>query len=148
MLGSIFGGLPTATFSQNVGIVILTKVVNRYVIGLAAVLILIAGLIPKAVSILTTIPSCVLGGATISVFSMIAMTGIKLIQRAGFTGRTMMIVGGSVALGSGITQETDCLQFFPQWFITIFGGSSVVVTTLTAILLNLILPQDNEGEEE
>ena len=62
MLGSIFGGLPTATFSQNVGIVILTKVVNRYVIGLAAVLILIAGLIPKAVSILTTIPSCVLGG--------------------------------------------------------------------------------------
>ena len=148
VLGSIFGGLPTATFSQNVGIVILTKVVNRYVIGLAAVLILIAGLIPKAVSILTTIPSCVLGGATISVFSMIAMTGIKLIQRAGFTGRTMMIVGGSVALGSGITQETDCLQFFPQWFITIFGGSSVVVTTLTAILLNLILPQDNEGEEE
>lgn len=79
---------------------------------------------------------------------MIAMTGIKLVQRAGFTGRTMMIVGVSVALGAGITQATDCLQLFPQWFITIFGGSSVVVTTLTAILLNSILPPDNEDEEE
>lgn len=148
VIGSIFGGLPTATFSQNVGIVILTKVVNRYVIGLAAVFILIAGLIPKVVSVLTTIPSCVLGGATISVFSMIAMTGIKLIQRAGFTGRTMMIVGVSVALGAGIVQATDCLQLFPQWFITIFGGSSVVVTTLVAILLNQILPPDSGEDDE
>ena len=148
VIGSLLGGLPTATFSQNVGIVILTKVVNRWVIGLAAIFILIAGLIPKIVSVLTTIPYCVLGGATISVFSMIAMTGIKLIQKSGFTNRTMMIVGVSVALGAGITQAADCLQLFPQWFITIFGGSSVVVTTIVSILLNQILPKDTEEAED
>ena len=148
VLGAFFGGLPTATFSQNVGIVILTRVINRYVLGAAAVFILIAGFIPKAASVLTTIPSCVLGGATISVFSMIAMTGIKLIQKAGFTSRTMMIVGVSVALGSGITQAEGCLQLFPQWFVTIFGGSSVVVTTILSIFLNTILPKDNGEETE
>ncbi len=148
VLGAFFGGLPTATFSQNVGIVILTRVINRYVLGAAAVFILIAGFIPKAASVLTTIPSCVLGGATISVFSMIAMTGIKLIQKAGFTSRTMMIVGVSVALGSGITQAEGCLQLFPQWFVTIFGGSSVVVTTILSTFLNTILPKDNGEETE
>lgn len=146
VIGSLLGGLPTATFSQNVGIVILTKVVNRWVVGLAAIFILIAGLIPKIVSVLTTIPYCVLGGATISVFSMIAMTGIKLIQKSGFTNRTMMIVGVSVALGAGITQAADCLRLFPQWFVTIFGGSSVVVTTIVSIFLNQILPKDAEED--
>ena len=76
---ALFGGLPTATYSQNVGIVGSTKVVSKKVFGLAAGIILIAGLIPKFSSLLTTIPYCVLGGATVSVFASIAMTGIKLI---------------------------------------------------------------------
>lgn len=79
IVSSLFGGLPTATFSQNVGIVTTTKVVNRCVLGLAAVILLIAGLIPKFSSVLTTIPYCVLGGATVSVFASIAMNGMKLI---------------------------------------------------------------------
>ena len=58
-----------------------------------------------------------------------------------------MIVGVSVALGSGITQAEGCLQLFPQWFVTIFGGSSVVVTTILSIFLNTILPKESEGEE-
>ena len=102
ILGSFFGGLPTATFSQNVGIVIMTKVVNRFVLGLAAVLIVCAGLIPKFSAILTTIPSAVLGGATISVFAMIAMTGIRLVVKEGLNTRNTAIVGLSVALGSGV----------------------------------------------
>ncbi len=76
---AFFGGLPTATYSQNVGIVSTTKVVSRVVMGLAAAILLAAGLIPKFSSLLTTIPYCVLGGATISVFASITMTGIKLI---------------------------------------------------------------------
>lgn len=141
VFGSFFGGLPTATFSQNVGIVATTKVVNRVVLGLAAVIILLAGFVPKFSAILTTIPQCVLGGATVSVFASIAMTGIKLVAQQPLTYRTTSIVGLAVALGMGITQCPDALASFPAWVTTVFGKSPVVVTTIVAITLNLILPK-------
>lgn len=147
ILGSFFGGLPTATFSQNVGIVATTKVVNRVVLGLAAVIILLAGFIPKFSALLTTIPQCVLGGATISVFASIAMTGIKLVVQQPLTYRNTSIVGLSVALGMGITQCSDALVQLPAWVTTVFGKSPVVVTAIAAILLNVILPKDkSEGK--
>ena len=144
IVGGLFGGLPTATFGQNVGIVVMTKVINRCVIGLAAVIILVAGFIPKFASILTTIPSSVIGGATISVFAIIAMTGIKLVMKENLTVRNTTIVGLSVALGTGIVQASGSLQLFPEWARTIFGESAVVITTIMAILLNLILPKSEE----
>ena len=79
IVGAVFGGLPTATYSQNVGIVTTTKVINRWVLGLAAAFLGIAGFAPKFSALLTTIPQCVLGGATVSVFASIAMTGMKLV---------------------------------------------------------------------
>jgi xanthine permease len=145
ILGSFFGGLPTATFSQNVGIVATTKVVNRVVLGLAAGIILLAGFVPKFSALLTTIPQCVLGGATISVFASIAMTGIKLVVQQPLTYRNTSIVGLSVALGMGITQCSDALAQLPAWVTTVFGKSPVVVTTIAAILLNVILPKDKEA---
>lgn len=145
ILGSFFGGLPTATFSQNVGIVATTKVVNRVVLGLAAGIILLAGFVPKFSALLTTIPQCVLGGATISVFASIAMTGIKLVVQQPLTYRNTSIVGLSVALGMGITQCSDALAQLPSWVTTVFGKSPVVVTTIAAILLNVILPKDKEA---
>ena len=145
ILGSFFGGLPTATFSQNVGIVATTKVVNRVVLGLAAGIILLAGFVPKFSALLTTIPQCVLGGATISVFASIAMTGIKLVVQQPLTYRNTSIVGLSVALGMGITQCSDALAQLPAWVTTVFGKSPVVVTTIAAILLNVILPKDTEA---
>ena len=140
MLGAFFGGLPTATFSQNVGIVGTTKVVNRCVLGLSAVIILVAGLVPKFASLLTTIPSCVLGGATVSVFASITMTGIKLIAKGGLTPRNCSIVGLAVALGMGITQVPEALAQFPSWVTMIFGKSAVVVATILAISLNILIP--------
>ena len=140
--GALFGGLPTATFSQNVGIVTTTKVINRCVLGLAAVILMVAGFVPKFSALLTTIPQCVLGGATISVFASIAMTGIKLLMRQEMNFRNSSIVGLSVALGMGITQVSDSLASFPAWVTTIFGKSPVVVATLAAILLNIILPKE------
>lgn len=148
MLGSFFGGLPTATFSQNVGIVIMTGVVNRVVLGTAGVFILLAGLVPKFASVLTTIPSCVLGGATVSVFAMIAMTGIKLITKEALTARSITIVGLAVALGIGVIQAPGALGLFPDWARTIFGESAVVIASITAILLNLILPKEALQEED
>lgn len=142
ILGSLFGGLPTATFSQNVGIVIMTKVVNRMVLGLAAVMIVLAGLIPKFSALLTTVPSCVLGGATVSVFAMITMTGIKLVVNEGLNTRNTATVGLSVALGIGVSQVADCFAQFPEWAKTILGTSPVVIATLTAVALNVLLPKD------
>ena len=142
IIDSLFGGLPTATFSQNVGIVIMTKVVNRVVLGLAAVIIVLAELIPKFSALLTTVPSCVLSGATVSVFAMIAMTGIKLVVKEGLNTRNTAVVGLSVALGIGVIQVADCFAQFPEWAKTIFGTSPVVIATLTAVTLNLLLPKD------
>ena len=104
VLSAFFGSLPTATYSQNVGIVTTNKVVNRVVFALAGGFLLLAGLIPKFSAILTTIPQCVLGGATITVFSTIAMTGMKLI------------------------------------------ASETIIATIMAVLLNLILPQENKDQ--
>lgn len=146
ILCALIGGLPTATYSQNVGIVTTTKVVNRCVLGLAAVIMLIAGFFPKFSALLTTIPQCVLGGATISVFASIAMTGIKLIMRQEMNFRNSSIVGLSVALGMGISQTPASLAAFPEWVTMIFGKSPVVVATLAAILLNVILPKDKPSK--
>lgn len=139
---AFFGGLPTATYSQNVGIVSSTKVVARRVFAMAAGILLVAGFIPKFSSLLTTIPSCVLGGATVSVFASIAMTGVKLITAAPMNFRNTTIVGLAIALGMGITQANAALASFPAWVTTIFGKSPVVLATIVAILLNLILPKD------
>lgn len=141
IFSALFGGLPTATFSQNVGIVSSTKVVAKRVFGLAAGILLVAGLIPKFSSVLLTIPNCVLGGATVSVFASIAMTGVKLITAAPMDYRNTTIVGLSIALGMGITQANAALASFPAWVTTIFGKSPVVLATITAIVLNLLLPK-------
>ena len=141
IFSALFGGLPTATFSQNVGIVASTKVVAKKVFGLAAAILLVAGLIPKFSSVLLTIPNCVLGGATVSVFASIAMTGVKLITAAPMDYRNTTIVGLSIALGMGITQANAALASFPAWVTTIFGKSPVVLATITAIVLNLVLPK-------
>lgn len=141
IFGALIGGLPTASFSQNVGIVTTTKVINRCVLGLAALILLTAGIVPKVSALLTTIPLCVLGGATISVFASISMTGLRLIDKEKSDYRNSSIVGLSVALGMGIYQYKQALALFPAWTTTIFGNSPVVVATIMAIFLNIILPK-------
>ena len=142
ILAALFGGLPTATYSQNVGIVTTNKVVNRTVFALAGGFLLLAGVSPKFAAVLTTIPQCVLGGATITVFSTIAMTGMKLIASQDLTARNTTIVGLSAALGVGISQASGALSQFPEAVTMIFGKSPVVIATLMAVLLNLLLPKE------
>lgn len=146
VLSAFFGSLPTATYSQNVGIVATNKVVNRVVFALAGGFLLLAGLIPKFSAILTTIPQCVLGGATITVFSTIAMSGMKLIASETISPRNTTIVGLSAALGVGISQSSSALSQFPESITIIFGKTPVVIATIMAVLLNLILPQENTDQ--
>ena len=145
---AFFGGLPTATYSQNVGIVTTTKVINRCVLGLSAAFLGIAGFVPKFSALLTTIPQCVLGGATVSVFASIAMTGMKLVASAEMDYRNSSIVGLAAALGVGVSQANAALATLPAWVTTIFGKSPVVLATIIAVCLNLILPKSRDEEKE
>ena len=147
IIGSFIGGLPTATYSQNVGIVAMTKVASRYIIMIASCFMLFAGFIPKFGALITTIPQSVLGGATIIVFAMITMTGIKVIIKDELSSRNISVVGLSVALGMGVTQVPGALDAFPSWVNMVFGSSPVVITTIMVILLNLILPTQTIAEE-
>ena len=142
IVGAFFGGLPTASYSQNVGIVTVNRVINRAVFAFAAIILAVAGFVPKFSSILTTIPQCVIGGATISVFATITMTGIRMITSDGFSMRSSAVVGLAVAIGIGITQVEGSLGGFPTWVDTVFGSSPVVVATIVAIILNLTLPKE------
>ena len=153
LTSTTMGGMdrvPTeASFSQNVGIVTVNRVINRSVFSLAAGALLAAGFMPKFAAVLTTIPQCVIGGATLSVFATITMTGIRMITSEGpFTMRKSTVVGLSVALGVGITQVPGCLSGsgFPDWVATVFGSTAVVVAAIMAILLNLILPKEDPEE--
>lgn len=144
IFGAILGAPPTATFSQNVGIVATNKVIARRVFATAAIMIFVAGLLPKVSAILTTIPYPVIGGATLSVFSMITMNGLKLIAKQPLTFRNVTIVGMSVAIGMGFTSVcTEAwnagLHFIPQGLYTAIGTSPVVLATIVAIVLNLVL---------
>lgn len=146
IISPFIGGLPTATFSQNVGIVTLTKVVNKAVIAIAAMLILTAGLSPKFAALLTTIPLCVLGGATLTVFAAITLTGMKLLLSAGLDARNSAVVGISVSLGVGISQVAGALAGpgMPGWLQEIFGSSSVIMSTICAVALNLLIPKEKK----
>lgn len=144
LLGGILGGVPVATAGQNVGIVVTTKVINRVVFGIAGGVVLVAGLVPKLSAILITIPQPVLGGATITVFGSIAMTGVRMLAREGLSPRSTFIAGLSVALAVGIPQIPNVFAGCPAWIGQIFGGSEVIVVALTAILLNLILPKEKK----
>lgn len=138
-IGSLFGSIPVATFGQNVGLVTVTKVINKYVLVFASVILLIAGFVPKVAALLTTIPYAVIGGATISVFASISMTGIRMIASQEMTPRNTGVVGTALAFGIGVTLSTGSLAGFPTWVTTIFGNSEVILTTLVAVLLNVIL---------
>lgn len=121
------------------------NVLSDLVSGKLEITVKLPGLIPKFSSLLTTIPYCVLGGATVSVFASIAMTGIKLIASHPMDFRNTTVVGLAVALGMGVTQANAALATFPSWVTTIFGKSPVVLATITAIILNLILPKNSNS---
>ena len=145
MIGSVIGGLPTDPYSQNVGLICTTKVVARRVFTMVGVIMLLAGIFPKFSGLMATIPQPVLGGATVTVFAAITMSGIQLLNEQPLNYRNRMIVGIALAIGLGIDAAPDILQFVPQLLRNIFG-SSLVVSFLIVFVLNLIIPKDDTPE--
>lgn len=147
VLSSLFAALPTSTFSQNVGIVAMTKVISRSVLAIAGLFMVLAGLSPKFSAIMTTIPYPVLGGATVTVFGMITMTGIQLLIKDEMSARNVTIVGLSLALALGISQVPAAIEQFPQMVQNVIGGAPIVVAAITSFVLNIVLPSRSLADE-
>jgi xanthine permease len=143
MLGACIGGLPTDPYSQNVGLIVTTKVVSKKVFAIVGIIIIAAGLVPKFGALMTTIPYPVLGGATVTVFAAITMSGIQLISEQPLNYRNKMIVGIALALGVGISSVSTSLQFFPVFVQNVIGKSPIVLSFVIAFVLNIVVPEDN-----
>ncbi len=137
-----FGVLPNTSFSQNVGLVAMTKVVNRYALATGAVFLILCGLCPKLGAVVSIMPQSVLGGAAVMMFSSIVISGIQLITKEPLTGRNLSIVAVALGVGYGMGANAGILAQAPQFVQLIFGGSGIVPAAIVAILLNILLPKD------
>jgi NCS2 family nucleobase:cation symporter-2 len=145
---SIFGVLPNTSFSQNVGLVTMTKVVNRRAITCGAVFLILCAFFPKIGGVIYAMPQAVLGGAAIYMFSSIVVSGIQLITKEKMTARSITIVSVALGVGYGMGANSTILQHMPDLVQNIFGGSGIVPAAFVAIVLNLILPKDKVAVEE
>lgn len=143
-MSGIFGCPPVTSFSQNVGLVAMTGVVNRFTIGIGALFMILAGLLPPVGNFFASLPESVLGGCTIMMFGSIMVSGIQMISKAGFNQRNVTIVALSLAVGLGFTSasEADIWHIFPQIIQDIFSGNCVAVVFVVSIILSLLLPKD------
>ena len=141
-LASLFGVLPNTSFSQNVGLVTMTKVVNRFALATGAVFLILCGLFPKLSALISIMPQSVLGGAAVMMFSSIVVSGIGLITKEKMTVRNTTIVSVALGLGYGLGANSGVLAGLPQSVQLIFGGSGIVPAALVAIILNIVLPKE------
>lgn len=144
---AFFGVLPNTSFSQNVGLVSMTKVVNRFALATGAIFLVLCGLVPKLGALVSMMPQSVLGGAAVMMFSSIVMSGIQLVTHDPLTPRNLSIVSVALGLGYGIGANTGILAQAPQAVQLIFGGSGIVPAALVAILLNIVLPKETQEEK-
>ena len=147
-IAAIFGVLPNTSFSQNVGLVAMTKVVNRFAIATGAIFLVLCGLIPKLGALVSIMPQSVLGGAAVMMFSSIVVSGIQLITKDPLTPRNLSIVSVALGVGYGMGANTAILAHAPQAVSLIFGGSGIVPAAFVAVLLNIILPKDKAEVKE
>lgn len=145
-ISSLFGCPPVTSFSQNVGLINMTKVVNRFTIATGAGCMILAGLLPPVGNFFASLPESVLGGCTIMMFGTIFTSGIEMISKAGFTQRNVTIVALSLSIGIGFTaaSEINLWSIFPDVVQSVFSANVVAVVFVVSIILNLVLPKDME----
>lgn len=147
-VSSLFGCLPITSYSQNVGLVAMTKVVNRRAIASGAVIMILAGLFPIFGAVLATLPDAVLGGCTIMMFGTIVVSGIQMITKCGFCQRNIMIAALSLSIGLGFSQVPEIFSVFPVIIQNVFAKNCVAVVFVVSIILNLTLPQNMDVQDD
>ena len=139
-----FGCMPITSFSQNVGLVAMTKVVNRKAIATGACIMILAAFCPVISALFSSLPEPVLGGCTIMMFGNIIVAGFQMIASAGFSQRNIVIAALSLAIGVGFTQVAEIFSCFPELVQSVFAQNCVAVVFLVAVVSNLVLPRDME----
>ena len=145
-LAGVFGCSPVTSFSQNVGLIAMTGVVNRRAIATGAVVLVLAGFVPVVSLVFASLPEAVLGGCTIMMFGNIIVSGFQMIANAGFSQRNITIAALSLAVGIGFTQMGDIFAIFPELVQSVFADNCVAVVFVVAILASLLLPKDQKVE--
>ena len=148
-ISSLFGCPPVTSFSQNVGLVAMTKVVNRFTIMTGAMCMVIAGLLPPVGNFFASLPESVLGGCTIMMFGTILTSGMQMVAKAGFTQRNITIAALSLSIGIGFTSasEIGLWAIFPNVIQSVFAANVVAVVFVASIILNIVLPENMEIEK-
>lgn len=141
-LSGIFGCVPITSFSQNVGLVAMTGVVNRKAIATGAIIMILAAFVPAISTFFCTLPDPVLGGCTIMMFGNIIVAGFQMISKAGFTQRNIVIAALSLSVGLGFTSVSAIFVNFPVLFQDVFAANCVAVVFVVALISNLVLPKD------
>ncbi len=142
---ALFGCMPITSFSQNIGLLAMTKVINRFTIATGAGIMIFAGIFPAVGAVLATLPEAVLGGCTIMMFGNIVVSGLQMIGACGYTPRNITIAALSLSVGLGFTQVPDMFNIFPDIIRTIFAENCVAVVFLVSIILNLVMPEEKKG---
>lgn len=144
LLGSCFGVLPNTSFSQNVGLVTTTKVVNKFVVLIGAIFLLILGFFPKISALFTVMPQSVLGGAAVIMFAMIFVSGLQSLFKVELNARNTLIIALSLGLGIGIGNVPQVLSQMPNWVQTVFAQNGIIMVFVIATITNLIFPKDKK----
>lgn len=140
-VAGLFGGLPNTSFSQNAGIVAMTGVMSRHVVTIAGVLLILCGLVPKIGAVIASMPLPVLGGGVIVMFGMVAAAGLNMLTEVKMTRRNMVIIAVSLSVGLGLNLVPTAVQHVPGIMKTLLV-SGLLPTALIAIVLNLVLPEE------
>jgi NCS2 family nucleobase:cation symporter-2 len=141
---AFFGVLPNTSFSQNVGLVSMTKVVNRFALACGAVFLILCGLCPKIAACVSIMPQSVLGGAAVMMFASIFVSGIQLVTKKPVTSREITIISVALGLGYGLGSNAAAIASLPEYIQLIFGGSGIVPAAIAAIVLNVAIPENKK----
>ncbi|MCB6201688.1 uracil-xanthine permease family protein [Extibacter muris] len=141
---SFFGVLPNTSFSQNVGLVGMTKIVNLFALSMGAGILVLCGFFPKIAALFEMMPQSVLGGAAVMMFSSIVVSGIQLVTKGGVNNRVVTIVAVALGFGYGLGSTADVLNQLPEWVGYVFGGSGIVPAALVAMVLNIAIPEGKD----
>ena len=142
-IAGCLGTFPNTSFSQNVGIIPLTKVASRYVAIMAGILLVILGLLPKFAALINIMPQPVLGGVGIVMFGKVAAAGIQTLSSVKLTNKNLLVIATSIGLGLGVTFRPEILSSLPEWMTMIFS-SGISTGTIVALVLNIILKEKDD----
>ncbi|SFU11255.1 xanthine permease XanP [Kosakonia arachidis] len=140
-VSAVFNTFPNSCFGQNNGVIQLTGVASRYIGFFVALMLVVLGLFPAVSAFVQQLPEPVLGGATLVMFGTIAASGVRIVSREPLNRRAIMIIALSLAVGLGVSQQPQILQFAPDWLKNLLS-SGIAAGGITAIVLNLIFPSE------